>query len=278
MRCLLVPVLIFTLCAGNGQAAGTETGAPEEPVWEIAVVPYAWALSDSGSVTVEGRETDVDVTPSEMISKVNGALMLDLDVRKGRFGGFVNTFYASVGDEESIRILLDDITFDTDVKMFLIGAAFYYRLGPYGLGKATGEGTHRAVAVDPYIGGRYTDLDLTLDITTVNRLTGNTTFSSFQDKVDWTDPIVGARTTWDLGKRWDIVAGGDVGGFGVGSEFTWSATVLGSYRFRFSRHVDGNLLFGYRALYQDYREGSGSDLFEYKATLHGPVVGLAIEF
>ena len=37
-------------------------------------------------------------------------------------------------------------------------------------------------------------------------------------------------------------------------------------------------IFGYRALYQDYSEGSGSDRFEYKATMHGPIFGLSIGF
>lgn len=284
--CITVVLAITALIAATQAAepAATSAGSTQTAKfakkggWEITIVPYIWVLSDTGSTTVKGREIDVDATPKEMVSKVKGALMLGIDVRQGRLGGFINTFYARIGDEGSAQVLFDDITIDTDIKMLLMGAAVYYRLGPYGLGKAPSKWGTPAVKVDPYIGGRYTDLDVKFNITTVNRLTGNTNISSFEDGKGWVDPIIGVRTTWDLFRHWNVIVSGDVGGFGVGSDFTWSATVLGGYRFNFSKHISGNVLFGYRALYQDYSEGSGNDRFEYKATMHGPVVGLAIGF
>ena len=274
----LSTALILMAWAATVHAADELKAQEKRSGWNITLVPYIWALSETGSVTVKGQETDVNVTPDEMISKLNGPLMLDVDVRKGRFGGLINTFYAGVGDEESAQVLLENITFDTDIKMIMMNANVYYRLGPYGLGKASSKKGTRAVSVDPYIGARYTDMDVKLDVSITNRLTGNTASSSFQDRASWTDPIVGARTTWDLFRRWNVVLMGDIGGFGVGSDFAWSATLLGGYRFHFSRHIDGNVLFGYRALYQDYTEDSGSDRFEYDATMHGPIVGVAIGF
>jgi hypothetical protein len=35
---------------------------------------------------------------------------------------------------------------------------------------------------------------------------------------------------------------------------------------------------GYRALSQDYDDGSGADRFEWDVTLHGPLLGLSIGF
>ncbi len=34
----------------------------------------------------------------------------------------------------------------------------------------------------------------------------------------------------------------------------------------------------YRALYQDFEEGSGSDRFVWDVTLHGPILGLNVRF
>ena len=34
----------------------------------------------------------------------------------------------------------------------------------------------------------------------------------------------------------------------------------------------------YRAIYQDYKDGSGDDKFEWDVTFHGPILGLVIEF
>jgi len=94
----------------------------------------------------------------------------------------------------------------------------------------------------------------------------------------WLDPIVGLRTIWDFAERWNLTLAGNIGGFGAGSEFAWAATGLFGYRFSLLGKDNANLLFGYRALYQDYKNGSGSNLFEFDATMHGPVIGLSIGF
>lgn len=52
----------------------------------------------------------------------------------------------------------------------------------------------------------------------------------------------------------------------------------GGCRFSLLGKDNAQFLFGYRALYQDYKKGSGSGLFEFDATMHGPIVGLSIGF
>jgi hypothetical protein len=113
----------------------------------------------------------------------------------------------------------------------------------------------------------------------IRRIAGTTTASFYEDGKNWTDPIFGVRTLWNLYRRWSFAAGGNIGGFGVGSEFTWMASIMGGYRFRvLSKQDNASVFFGYRALYQDYTEGSGADLFEYKTTMHGPIVGVSFGF
>jgi len=51
-----------------------------------------------------------------------------------------------------------------------------------------------------------------------------------------------------------------------------------SFRFGLFGEKDSKVLLGYRALYQDYKSGSGSDKFEWEGTLHGPIFALVIEF
>ena len=51
-----------------------------------------------------------------------------------------------------------------------------------------------------------------------------------------------------------------------------------SYRFCLLGNDDVRFLFGYKALYQDYEEGSGRDKFEFDVTMHGPILGLSVPF
>jgi hypothetical protein len=90
---------------------------------------------------------------------------------------------------------------------------------------------------------------------------------------------MGGATTAHKSERWDLVLAGSVGGFGVGSDFAWHASGLLGYRFPlFSKENNAAFFAGYRALYQNYSDGSGDDKFQWDVTLHGPILGLRIEF
>lgn len=84
-------------------------------------------------------------------------------------------------------------------------------------------------------------------------------------------------SVWNLYPRWNLTLAGNVGGFGVGTDLAWSVTALGGYRFPFSKRIMGNVVFGYRALHQDFESG-GETQFKYDTTMHGPYVGVSIDF
>jgi hypothetical protein len=87
------------------------------------------------------------------------------------------------------------------------------------------------------------------------------------------DPLIGSRSGLELTDRFAIIGEGNLGGFEVGSDFTWNAQAYVGYRFSmFGRPT--TLLLGYRALYQDYHHND----FEWDVTMHGPVLGVATRF
>ncbi len=43
---------------------------------------------------------------------------------------------------------------------------------------------------------------------------------------NWIDPLIGGRYLWRFADGWNIIARGDIGGFGVGSDFSWHALGL----------------------------------------------------
>lgn len=93
---------------------------------------------------------------------------------------------------------------------------------------------------------------------------------------DWVDPVVGLRWTQSLGDRWQLRLRGDIGGFGVGADSTWSASATAFYSFN-DRYV---LEFGYKGTDVDYDndKAGGPGAFAYDTTTYGPVIGLAINF
>jgi hypothetical protein len=71
---------------------------------------------------------------------------------------------------------------------------------------------------------------------------------------------------------------GDFGGFGVGSEFSWSALAAYSFVVAAQDGVTYSGILGYRVLDVDYEQGSGRTKYEYDVLQHGPVSGLTIGF
>ena len=89
----------------------------------------------------------------------------------------------------------------------------------------------------------------------------------------WVDPLIGLRGSIPFNKELSLNLYGDVGGFGVGSDFSWRGQAVLGYNV--SDSVALNL--GYSALGARYQQGSGANLFKIDFTNYGPVIGATIK-
>jgi len=266
----IMVIVAFILAALTPWAAAEEK--PAESAWQFHIAPYLWAMSMDGNATVKGLEVDVDVGFSDIWDELNFAFMIEYEARKGNWGLWGNTIYANLGTSDvSGPAGLTKI--DPSVTSLWQGLGGFYRLGTWDLAEAPGKKTP-SVTVDTYFGARYTYLRLKLDFEGV-----------FQDRVNnvdqdksWVEPLVGVRTIWELSERWTATLAGDIGGVAFGSDFAWDAFGLIGYRFDLFGEKNAQAFAGYRALSQDYTDGSGRDKFQWDVTLYGPILGLVIGF
>ena len=96
--------------------------------------------------------------------------------------------------------------------------------------------------------------------------------------VAWADPLVGARLRHQFAPGWNLVMSGDVGGFGVGSKFSWQALAALNYDFYVRNNVTWSGMIGYKALNVDYSRGAGLTHYEYNMTMYGPIIGISARF
>ena len=95
--------------------------------------------------------------------------------------------------------------------------------------------------------------------------------------IDWADPIIGSRFVTDISPCFDILLQGDIGGFDLGSHFSWQ--LMGGIRYHFPIACSkGTLLFLYKALDQNYDTINGTGKSEVNMLMHGPLIGLAFCF
>ena len=257
-------------------AALTPSVAAEEKLsvsgWEFSVAPYMWAISMKGNATVRGLEADVDVSFNDIWDQLNFALMLQYEARKGQWGLWGNTIYSNLGTSDA-KGPAGLTNIDPTVTAFWQELGGYYRLGTWDLADNSGKKTP-SVTVDTYFGARYTYLDTKIDFDGV--------FSDFRNDIDqdkrWVEPLLGVRTIWDFYERWTLALAGDLGGVAFGSDFAWNVSGLIGHQFNLFGEKNAKAFAGYRALSQDYTDGSGRDKFQWDVTLYGPILGLVIGF
>lgn len=121
------------------------------------------------------------------------------------------------------------------------------------------------MSVDVLGGGRFVYLDSGV---TIEHLV------DVDKSTDWLDPFIGARLKVDLIDRLSVSVRGDIGGFGMGSHFTWNMAAILAYQV--SQRT--SLAAGYRLLDIDYSDGKGSNTFQYDVQMRGPVLGFTLRF
>jgi hypothetical protein len=245
------------LIAGTASLARAQDDDPN--AWHVTVTPYVWAAGVYGDVTVRGRDAELDESFVDLLDKTDTLVGLagHLEVTRGRWGVFGDFFYVKTEVEDA------GITgLDVTVRMWFTEFGGQVRL------LDTREERVPGLTLDVYGGGRYSFVELDLD-------TAGT--ASANHSKNWVDPIVGARVGVHFSEHVFLLFAGDVGGFGVGSDFAWSAMGLLGYRWE-GAGVEWALLAGYKALAQDYTTGSGPSRFRWDTTMHGPILGLSIRF
>ena len=212
--------------------------------YELAL--YLWASHLDGSVGVGPFEASADASFSDLLENIEFAFMAALRADYGRWAWVLD---AQLVELENTEIL--GVEVGSDMTILELDVAYELREG-----------------FEVFGGARFVDVDgrlaLLLPAGPVRAAAGDS----------WTDPVIGARYTAPLGRNWRFLGRADVGGFGVGSDFSWG--LLASAEYQATEKIKWGI--GYRVLDVDFDEGRGADRFIYNTRQAGLVTGLIIGF
>lgn len=265
---------------------------PEVPGWTVIAMAYAWLPSINGSSTIRGRTADIDASFIDLlhrkIPKELFGLMGAMEARNGRFGIMTDLVYMKLGASDSearARGVHPSIggtlaaSMSAQFEMFIAETALAYELL-----RSQGSGPGTETALDLYGGGRFwwqrasADLSVNAGMNVGDLVvSGGRAFASSGD-VTWFDPLIGLRLRHRFSPQVDMVLRGDVGGFDVGSKFSWQAMGYVNWEFARTERIVWSAMLGYRALYVDYTKGTGKSLYEYDMLTHGPIMGVTARF
>lgn len=241
----------LTLLIGLASSASSAVAAQADEGWNQTVYLYGMGAAIQGDAQIGNLALPVDVSISELFDALRMGGMAAYRVENGTWSFTGDVTYMDLG--WNARTAGDRVGGKLGVDQLTVMATVGRRLGPH---------------VEALASLAYFDVDTALEVRVLQQTLRATRQAS------WVDPLIGLQYSVPVGEKWTYNLRGDVGGFGVGSQFTWHmATTL---RRRVSDKFDWYI--GYRVIAYDYREGSGRDSQHYDLTQQGPGIGVAFSF
>ncbi len=218
--------------------------------WRGQVTLYGWGAGIGGDITpFTGAPTlSFDKSLSEVLKDSDGFFFLSGLARKGDL------------------VFLGDLSYSKSSKEGLV---------PPGL-PASGGLTQRSMTLAA--GKRVMDdPDQTIDLLAGFRawkVKGEVSVPlagvSLSPEKSFTDPILALRTNTALSPRWSLIGYVDIGGFGIGSDFTYQIAVTANWQATENLYLSA----GFRQLYLDYdKDGTA-----FKVRMAGPLLGATWRF
>jgi len=236
-------------------SAATDPAAEATDLWDVQIGFPFWATGLDGEIGVRNRSVFVDEDFDDIFDTLDFALGLNTEVRYcHHWLFFANMAYIQTtvdGEPGRLAGTVDEVQlkqkeFDAD---FGVG----YNLFP-----------HKAVRLEPFVGGRVTWLDAELSLA----VPGDN--PEFDDSKAWADPIVGFFFQFPAGRTFSLFAEADIGGFGVSSDLTWQVNAGGELNL--GKHFYSRLT--WRHLETDLEE----DDFVYDVKKSGPQLEIGFRF
>jgi hypothetical protein len=266
--------------------------------WTFRAIPYGWLLGLYGTSTVKGRTVRVNMPFDKILQLTAGtgnlpvALMGDFEARNGPFGIYSDLAWVRAttsGERVRVRRFAPEITgavgtsHDITIREGIAEAGGMYEVARFTMPHGDSPGI--PVAIDLIAGARYwyqqadVSFNLIAGLNIADLVIGARGLAVAKSgSVNWTDPLVGARARLEIAPGQNLFVRGDVGGFGVGSKYSWQA--IGGYSFDFAENngITYSGVIGFRALYVDYVQGVAQTRYAFKVLQAGPVIGVGFKF
>jgi hypothetical protein len=221
----------------------------EESAWRWDLIPYYWSASLGGSLAIDGQEVDIEGGGDGFFSEpALSGFLGHFEAHHGPWSYVLAPIFINAESEGGQPPTTDaDLNIDAQLHEAFVARQF-------------------APGWQWMLGLRYQKIDTDMDLSIAS-----VPVASLDSSKEWVDPIVGVRYQHHFDESWSLYARGDIGGFGVGSDFAWNASLVGSYQFTPLFGVQ----LGYRALSIDFEDQGNSGELSYDLDMYGPMIGMS---
>ena len=242
---------------GAGSVQAFAQGKSDAKKWNFITEIYLLFPNMNGETGIGDLvSVPIDANPGDIFSNLRFGGMLYFEAQTKKWAITSDLVFMNLGNEITETTLLHSGTVKANQGIW--EAAGLYRLLPF---------------LELGFGGRLNHLKTEMDVRR-NVFPAGTEEVIRENAAWWYDPVLIARLSADIKDKWLFQLRGDVGGFGIGSDFTWQAQAYFGYRF--SKLFQ--LTAGYRILSIDYQKTTDSEPFVFDIDEFGPVIRFGFNF
>ncbi|CUX46732.1 conserved exported hypothetical protein [Agrobacterium genomosp. 5 str. CFBP 6626] len=262
-----------TAAAGADDVVAAPVKVDNGTDWAFQATGYLWATGLNGNISPFRRAPTLHVEKSfsDVMDDLNFGGFLNIWGRYDRFVLSGDLMYVDTTDSKATGPL--PALQIPGLPTLPAGAAVGANVDTQEF-MATLQAGYRVIdadgfSLDALAGARFWHISNDVAVTASHPLIGSVS-ASHRESFGWVDPVIGARAFFSLTDKLSVQGQVDIGGFGAGSDLTWSALATVNYVFTDTSSVSA----GYKVLDVDYSH----DGYVFDSRLSGPVVGLTYRF
>jgi len=227
---------------------------PKEKSWNFTVAPYFLFPNMNGNVAVKGIPVDINASTGDILNDLDFAFMIYGEASNDKWAITLDALYMKLSAQGTTPLTSRQA--NVEMKQWAVTPTGMYRLCSW---------------AEAGIGGRINSISSTAKIAPGEYVLPGAEFSG---DATWFDPIIVARVMEQFDDKWRFGLYTDIGGFGVGSKFTWQVYPFAGYQFSKLFEMD----LAWRWLGINYENGSETDYFQYNMVINGPEIGFLFHF
>ncbi len=256
-KLVVIGTLILSLVSINIMAQEDKTSATTSNEWAFLIEPYILFPNMKGAVGLGNLpDAPVDASTNDIFGNLKMGFMLNFEASNDTWAVGSDLIYMNLSSGVESGVLID--SGDISAKQFAWEIMGLRRVTPW---------------LEVGLGGLLNSVKSELDLE-LNNIGGEIRGVSRTQTKTWFDPMIITRIKSKSGEKFIYQFRGEIGGFGIGSDFAWQIQAYAGYRFSKLFQVTG----GYRIISLDYDGGSGQDRFLYDVDTSGPVIRLGFNF
>jgi hypothetical protein len=252
-------IFLLTICLLSAGRLHAQIYNDSSKKYHLYLEPYLMFTSMSGTTGI-GRapNTFICVPASKVFSYLKIGGMLYAEVHNDKLAYTSDLFYANLTQDASSKNQI--VSGTATLKQFWWELEGLYRLNSW---------------LEAGVGARINNITagINVDATVTNPIDLSKNWNTSKSNT-WVDPLIVVRMKTVIGEKWLLQLRADVGGFGIGS--SWSYQLQPDIFYRASRLMQFGL--GYRIISMDYSTGSGDSRFLYDMEEYGPQIRIGFNF